>query len=498
MYIASYLQYNMVRFQNKQLTAISYVGLAVLIITAIFSSGYNHFDEHFQILEFCNYKLGNISANTLPWEYHEKLRPGIQPLIAYFLAKCLYAFNVYSPFTLSLICRLLMAICSWIAIQKIIAAFSYEFNSDRLKKLYSFASYFIWFAPYIGIRFSAENFSSILFFTAIATLYRHIKTKQHIPTVTLLICGFLFGIALFSRIQVLFALIGLGIWLIFQERQKRDWLILSFSFSIAIILGICTDYWLYNQWTFTPYNYFDANILQHKASSFGTSPWYQYFIYFSEAAVPPLSIALLYFFFIGLKNKAGHLLGVICICFILGHIAIAHKELRFLFPILPAFIYITVDGMGAFFSKYVRSKPVRHISYMLIITNFVVLIYKMFTPASAEIPYYQTIYNHSNKETSILFITDNSPYNKVGLELNFYKPEDLKVMKIKSKDDIPIILRKVKCEKAFILDVQILTTKIGKYNIQCVYSPLPEWLLNVNYNNWQHRNKMWRLYEIYL
>jgi len=50
-------------------------------ITAYFSVGYYYFDEHYQILEFANIKLGLTETESLPWEYAAKIRPSIQPLI---------------------------------------------------------------------------------------------------------------------------------------------------------------------------------------------------------------------------------------------------------------------------------------------------------------------------------------------------------------------------------------------------------------------------------
>lgn len=49
------------------------------MITAFFSVGHLQSDEHFQVLKFAQYKLGKISANDLPWEFGEKMRPSIQP-----------------------------------------------------------------------------------------------------------------------------------------------------------------------------------------------------------------------------------------------------------------------------------------------------------------------------------------------------------------------------------------------------------------------------------
>jgi len=51
-------------------------GLAIRLITAYFSEGYWHPDEHFQIFEFMHHLRGNISS--LAWEWSEQMRQLIQ------------------------------------------------------------------------------------------------------------------------------------------------------------------------------------------------------------------------------------------------------------------------------------------------------------------------------------------------------------------------------------------------------------------------------------
>ncbi|MEO6759288.1 MAG: hypothetical protein ABIO24_07520, partial [Saprospiraceae bacterium] len=62
-----------------------YLGIAGFLVygvTAWFSAGYHHPDEHFQLLELANYKLGGTTAAELSWEFRDRIRPGLQPWIA--------------------------------------------------------------------------------------------------------------------------------------------------------------------------------------------------------------------------------------------------------------------------------------------------------------------------------------------------------------------------------------------------------------------------------
>ena len=58
------------------------VAVSMHLVIAWFSEGYYHFDEHFQIIEFANYKLQNIEAKDLPWEFTYQMRSGFHPFIA--------------------------------------------------------------------------------------------------------------------------------------------------------------------------------------------------------------------------------------------------------------------------------------------------------------------------------------------------------------------------------------------------------------------------------
>jgi len=57
-------------------------GLGVYILTAFASQGYLQSDEHFQVLEFADYKLGVTPAADLPWEFQQQIRPALQPALA--------------------------------------------------------------------------------------------------------------------------------------------------------------------------------------------------------------------------------------------------------------------------------------------------------------------------------------------------------------------------------------------------------------------------------
>ncbi|HEY9177904.1 MAG TPA: hypothetical protein VIN07_09450, partial [Flavipsychrobacter sp.] len=145
-------------------------GLVVFIITAIFSVGYHNHDEHFQILEFANYKMGLSPAADLPWELNARIRPALQPFIVWCMGNTLQSVGLYNPFTLTLILRLMMALLYWWAIVRLVKILLPDFQHTRGKSLWVMSVLLLWFVPYTSVRFSAEAFAGMLFCFAAGTI----------------------------------------------------------------------------------------------------------------------------------------------------------------------------------------------------------------------------------------------------------------------------------------------------------------------------------------
>jgi len=93
--------------QKEKKTVI--LGAVLLVIAAFFSTGFHQIDEHFQILEFAGLKLGLTTQSELPWEYHQRLRPALQPYIAILVFKMFSLVGLENPFFVSTTLRVLSA-----------------------------------------------------------------------------------------------------------------------------------------------------------------------------------------------------------------------------------------------------------------------------------------------------------------------------------------------------------------------------------------------------
>ena len=225
------------------------LGAVLCVIAAWCTMGYHHPDEHFQIWEFANYKLGNIPASDLPWEFAEQMRPGLQPFLAYCMVLATRSIDIFNPFIQVFFMRLLSGAaalwvywswCKWLENDLISAA------AARWMR--------------IG-RFSSENTSAISFFGGLLLLVQALEMHKNRFNWKLVVAGILLGLSFFFRYQIAFACIGLGAWLLFIKRPGAlAWVALTSGALIAFAIGLACDFWLYGEWVFAPYNYFISNI----------------------------------------------------------------------------------------------------------------------------------------------------------------------------------------------------------------------------------------------
>ena len=153
-----------------------------------------------------------------------------------------------------------------------------------------------------------------------------------------------------------FALVGLAAWwLYFRKLRSSEWAWLLLAGGGAVFLGICADRWLYGEWVPTAINYFRANIVEHKAANWGTAPWWFYFREITLTGLPPLSIGCLALAVWGGWQNRRHVFVWSLLPFFVAHVLVAHKELRFLFPMVFPFVALAVFGWESLWSRFGKS-----------------------------------------------------------------------------------------------------------------------------------------------
>ncbi|HZV70375.1 MAG TPA: hypothetical protein VFG10_12555 [Saprospiraceae bacterium] len=473
-------------------------GLIVFLIAAFFSEGYLHPDEHFQILEFANYKLGFSPGEDLPWEFQAQIRPALQPFLAMGVIRTLMFIHIDNPFTWAVILRLLTALFSWFVISRMSFYMTREITDEYTKKMFLFICFFLWFIPAISVRFSSENYGGLTFLLALYSILNGLDDTRKKKIINLVFGGLLLGFSFYFRFQMAFAILGLGIWLIFMKKLKWfDLGLIIFSGIISVFISTIVDYFFYEKWLCTPWNYFKENIIADRASDFGVSPWWNYFKLFFETAFPPMSVVLLIFFFIGLFKKSKHVLTWCIIPFIIGHMMVGHKEMRFMFPMVFAFIFIASGGLRYLMALDNYRKTIRVILTVCIIINIPLLAINSILPARDSVCYFRFLHNkYSDQKFELLSIGKNI-YETVGLKVNFYKSKNIHSIVVADTAEVNEFLNTFQPDFIYYLQ-QDPSQDISNqgYEKEDIYSLIPQWILKNNSNHWQDRTSIWKIEKL--
>jgi phosphatidylinositol glycan class B len=470
---------------------IYFLSIIVLIITAFFSTGYHHFDEHFQILEFAGLKLNITQASNLPWEYHYQMRSAIQPALVVILYQFFNFPGIDNPFTIALMLRLFSATIAFTGMYLIYKTYERTILDSTLKKWFLLLSFFLWFMIYDSVRYSSENWSGSIFIIAFSLL----KLKENTGKYHYLYVGLLLGLSFLFRFQAGFLISGLILWYLFIKKNISGAVLLTLGVVILIGIGILIDRWFYGEWTLTTWNYFNQAILLNKVKDFGSDPWWYYFEIVFIKTIPPFSIIFIFSIILFFIFKSKNVLTWIIFPFLLIHFIIGHKEARFLFPIigfLPIIIIKVLEIIQEKWHKtFLENKFVKFTAKSFWIANIIALLIIIFKPADNQISLYKKLYTDYNTPTTLFYIEDN-PYHRI-LDINFYKRKNLDIIKINSVSEINSDVNR---KQLFVTKDRNTVDEI-KMQKKLVYCSFPDWIYNFDFNKWIERTKCWYVYEIF-
>ncbi|UFH53782.1 hypothetical protein [Spirosoma sp. KNUC1025] len=141
------------------------VSLLIQLVFCFTQLGFLHPDQHFQLIEFSSWQLGEPSGATSVWELNSLIRPTLQVYIfSGFVIVCRY-FAVYDAYTQLMILRLLMGLVGF-TLFNAIGIHYFKHNPKQLYPVLLLIN-FSWALPYIRTLFSSEMASSIVLFGAI-------------------------------------------------------------------------------------------------------------------------------------------------------------------------------------------------------------------------------------------------------------------------------------------------------------------------------------------
>jgi phosphatidylinositol glycan class B len=395
----------------------------VYIVTAIYSNGYHHPDEHFQLIEFAGLKGGWNTGFDLAWEYDAQIRPALQPMVALCVFKSLNLFGISDPFLLSMALRLLTAALSLCCIGIFARSFSSAITSDY-HTVFVILSYLLWFLPAVNVRFSSESWAGLMILPAISMIYPGKNSSIAGNAAT----GILLGLSFVFRFQMAIVIIGLFLWLIIIKKERiKNILYLLSGIILVIVAGTAIDTWFYGNFTFTPWNYFKINIIHDMASNFGTEPWFFYLqailtrptLFIGVPIVISLTVLSVYDY----KNIV-----LWCLApFLLMHTLIPHKELRFIFPMLnfvPFILILAFQTLKKIGGKNFNIRFLVPVLIMAAIINTGGLVMMSFKPAKCgNVNMMKYISEHYDDTLNIYTIAYSNPYSEgtaKGLTARFY------------------------------------------------------------------------------
>ncbi len=305
--------------------------LVVYLTCAVFSSGFYYPDEHFQILEFAKWKMGQNTPLAMAWEHESMIRPSLQPVITMMIIRPCQWLGMQNPFHQVMLLRILTSLVMLYCMHVFVKAAGRWVNPEHRNGLLA-ATLFFWLMPMISARFSSETLGVACLLLLLARL---LDKEQPSPREAIWM-GVIAALGFEFRYQMAFAFIGILLWLLVIGRYRwQVWRIAAMGFLGMLALCTALDCWFYGKPVFAPYNYYYMNIVRHVAAAFGVSPWYTYFLQLGIIPSLALGVPIILSVCIGTFKHYRNPVVWAFWSFLLIHSAISHKEPRYLFPLMP-------------------------------------------------------------------------------------------------------------------------------------------------------------------
>jgi GPI mannosyltransferase 3 len=488
------------------------VSAMLFLIGSVFSVGSYQGDEYFQIVEFASSKLSLTNASDLTWEYHADMRPWLQPAIYAGVARGAALFGIHRPLTWLFLFRLVTAIAAWGSLWTLVAAGRHwvEGESQR-RRLYAIAA-LLWLLPYLGARTSAETMSMAALCFGIGALeWRSNLSGRRGCFWLALLGGLAFGLCFEFRYASGVLPAGASLWYLWQSKARLSLFAgLTIGALLALGLGGVADWWGYGHLTFPAYWYVYQNFVLGRANDFGTSPFFAYLYLPIKAAgiMAPLALVLLIATVTAWLTRPRSALTWASVPYVVLLSVAPHKEVRFLFPLvpfLPFFVTFTFfsplpvgERLASFVQRFASGLWLK-LGYAL---NAFGLVCVVLLPQWSRAPLYAHIEDESFAANGPLAIAVVSarhqmPYEFINTRMEFLEPKNLQWIMDPS---VPELEAARSGHKRFLalIDIPAPSSDAASWiRSQCrfVWSTYPRWLQPYDFNGWQERSYWWELYR---
>ncbi len=448
----------------------SLVGLALIVVATVFSDGFHQADEHFQILEFAGFKLGRTPAADLPWEFGARMRSWLQPALYVLLVRAAETAGIRDPFQQALGLRLFSGLIAWAALVATTRSVFRLVPGDEARQWCVRLTWLACFTPFFAVRTSSESLSTSCFLLGLAAM-----TGQGRPRLVLLCAsGVLFGLAFQLRFAVGVMVASVWLWaLLGRHLRPRELAAMALSLLPTLVLGATVDHWGYGEWTLPAWTYVRQNLGEGVAARFGTLPWYGYVSLGAHGVLAPIILLLQLGTVVAWVRWPRHVVTAATLPFVLVHCLIAHKELRFLFPIAlltPALLVLAaVDRRGAWWP--VLEKPAARVALVTLLgIDLVALVALALLPLRPQIGFQRFAFRLAPERLEAVVLTSDTPWHHSGLPMHFYWPPSLELRR-------GIALAEAAAGRGRVLVVADAYASPAGSGLRCeaLYRPYPAW-----------------------
>jgi hypothetical protein len=301
-------------------------------------------DETYQSLEPAHQLV--FGYGLMPWEFREGARSWLFPAIFAAFWKVLSLFGVSRSQTLVPLAKCLMVIVALVGIWAGMRLAEKWTGSNGALLAGALLASFPASVVY-GSRCMTEMASGPLLLLAVWLLVdvdvdANAAAASKSRSRRVIAAGVLAGLTVFLRYQNGLVLVGL-LAMLFAWKRKDDAIRFGAAALVIGLAGGVLDWVTWGQPFKSFLVYIDFNLIQGKASGWGTAAFTYYFETLWTSSGPIILLLVVAGF--GFFAREQRALTAICVAYLLAHSLVPHKELRFLMPIVPLMLTLSAAGL---------------------------------------------------------------------------------------------------------------------------------------------------------